>query len=90
LTCINLLVVDRLGWCLPLKLQKLLLEIGDRLYPLLNLDALCLIGTIKVDDLMVTDIHLLTSDVEQHTSVVPPTHGLTKTMVSNLQLTVLL
>jgi hypothetical protein len=83
-------VVDRLGWCLPLKLQKLLLEVGDHLYPLLKLDALHLIGVLKVDDPVGTNIHLLTSDVEQHTGVVPPTLGLTKTTVSNLQLVVLL
>jgi hypothetical protein len=77
-------VVDGLRWYLPLKLQKLLLKVGDHLCPLLKLDVLRLIGVLKVDDPVGMDIHLLTSDVEQHTGVVPPTLGLTKTMVSNL------
>jgi hypothetical protein len=77
-------VVDGLRWYLPLKLQKLLLKVGDRLCPLLKLDALRLIGVLKVDDPVGTNIHLLTSDVKQHTGVVPPTLGLTKAMVSNL------
>jgi hypothetical protein len=83
-------VVDRLGWCLPLKPQKLLLEVDDRLCPLLKLDTLCLVGVLKVDDPMGMDIHLLTSDVKQHMGIVPPTLGLTKMTISNLQPTVLL
>jgi hypothetical protein len=83
-------VVDRLGWCLPLKLQKLLLKVGDCLCPILKLDAPHLIGMLKVDDPMGTNIHLLMSDVEQHTCVVPPTLSLTKTTVRNLQLVALL
>jgi hypothetical protein len=82
-------VVNRLKWCLPLKLQKLLLEVGDRLHPLLMLYVLCLHSVLKVEDPMGTDIHLLTGDVEQRTGVVPHTLGLTKTTVSNLQLMVL-
>jgi hypothetical protein len=39
---------------------------------------------------MGTDIHLLTGDVEQHTGVVPPMLGSTKTTISILQLTELL
>jgi hypothetical protein len=45
---------------------------------------------LKVDDPMGTDINLLVSDVEQLTGVVPPMLGLTKSMVSDLQLMVLL
>jgi hypothetical protein len=52
-------MVDRLRWRLPLKLQKLLLEVGDHLRPLLKLDILCLNGVLKVDDPVGTDIHLL-------------------------------
>jgi hypothetical protein len=48
-------VVDRLRWRLPLKLQKLLLEVGDHL----RLDILRLNGVLKVDDPVGTDIHLL-------------------------------
>jgi hypothetical protein len=73
-----------------LKLQKLLLEVGDRLCPLLKLDVLCLNVVLMVNDPMGTDIHLLTSDVEQLTGVVPPMLDLTKMTVSNLQLMVLL
>jgi hypothetical protein len=63
-----------------------LLEVGDHLCPLLKLDILHLNGVLKVNDPVGMDIHLLTSDVEQLTSVVPPMLGLTKTM----QLTLLL
>jgi hypothetical protein len=45
---------------------------------------------LKVDAPMGMGIHLLTSDVKQHTGVVPPMLGITKSMVSDLQLTVLL
>jgi hypothetical protein len=67
-----------------------LLKVDDSLRPLLKLDSLRLIGMLKVDDLVGTDIHLLMSDVEQHTGVVPPTLSLTKVTVSNLQFMVLL
>jgi hypothetical protein len=43
---------------------------------------------LKVDDPMGTNIHLLSSDVEQLTGVVLTMLGLAKPMVSNLQLTV--
>jgi hypothetical protein len=39
---------------------------------------------LKVDDPVGTDIHLLTSDVEQHTGVVPSMLGATKAMVNLL------
>jgi hypothetical protein len=45
---------------------------------------------LKVDDPMGMDIHLLTSDVEELTGVVPPMISLTKSTVSDLQLTFLL
>jgi hypothetical protein len=83
-------VVNGCGWCWPLQLQKLLLEVGDRLRPLLKLGVLRLRVVLKVDDPVGTSIHLLMSDVEQHTGVVPPMLGLTKSMVSDLQLAVLL
>jgi hypothetical protein len=83
-------VVIGCGWCRPLQLQKLLLEVEDRLHPLLKLGVLCLHVVLKVHDPMGTSIHLLTSDVEQHTGVVPPMLGITKLTVSNLQLTVLI
>jgi hypothetical protein len=83
-------MVHRCGWCQPLQMQKLLLEVGDRLRPLLKLGVLCLNNVLKVDDLMRTDIHLLVSDVEQLTGVVPPMLDLTKSTVSDLQLEVLL
>jgi hypothetical protein len=77
-------MVDRLGWCLPLKLQKLLLKVSDRLHPLLKLGVLCLNGMLKVDDPVGMDIQLLSSDVEQLTGVVPPMLSLTKSTVSDL------
>jgi hypothetical protein len=77
-------MVDRLGWCLPLKLKKLLLVVEDRLHPLLKFSVLHLNGMLKVDDPVGTDIHLLTRDVEQLTGVVPPMLGLTKLTVSDL------
>jgi hypothetical protein len=83
-------LVNGCGWCQPLQLQKLLLEVGDRLHPLLKLDVLCLHVVLKVDDPVGTSIHLLMSDVEQYTGVVPPMLGLTKPTVSDLQLMVLL
>jgi hypothetical protein len=68
----------------------LLLEIGDRLYHLLKLSVLRLHVVFKVDNPMGMDIHLLASDVKQLTGVVPPILGLTKSTISDLQLTVLL
>jgi hypothetical protein len=51
---------------------------------------LCLHVVLKVDDPIGLNIHLLMSDVEQHTGVVPPMLDLTKSTVSDLQLAVLL
>jgi hypothetical protein len=67
-----------------------LLEVGDRLRPLLKLAVMRLNGMLKVNDPVGTDIHLLASDVEQLMGVVPPMLGLTKLTISDLQLTVLL
>jgi hypothetical protein len=64
-------LVDRLGWCLHLKLQQLLLEVGDHLCPLLELSVLHLHVALKVDNPMGTCLHLLTGDVEQHAGIVP-------------------
>jgi hypothetical protein len=55
----------------------MLLEVGNRLRPLLKLDILRLHVVLKVDDPVGMDIHLLTGDVKQHTGVVPSTLGLT-------------
>jgi hypothetical protein len=48
-----------------------LLEVSDHLCPLVKLGVLRLHVVLKVDNPMGTDIHLLMSDVEQHTGVVP-------------------
>jgi hypothetical protein len=80
----GLLVVDRLGWCLHLKLQELLLEVSDHLHSLLKLNILRLHVVLKVDNPVGTCLHLLTGDVEQHTSVVPSMLGVTKVTVNLL------
>jgi hypothetical protein len=77
-------VVDRLGWCLHLKLQQPLLKVGDHLCPLLKLGVLRLHVVLKVDNPMGTGLHLLTGDVEQHAGVVPSRLGITKVMVNLL------
>jgi hypothetical protein len=66
-------------------------------HPLLLIDPsnslhqpLLINGVLKVDDPVGTDIHLLASDVQQLTGVVPLVLSLTKPTVSNLQLVVLL
>jgi hypothetical protein len=80
----DLLRVGRLGWRLHLKLQQLLLKVGDRLRPLLKLSVLHLQVVLKVDNPVGTGLHLLTSDVEQHTGVVPSMLGITKATVNLL------
>jgi hypothetical protein len=77
-------MLDRLRWCLSLKLQQLLLEVGDHLRPLLKLGILHLHMVLKVDDPMGTDIHLLLRDVEQYMGVVPSMLDITKTTVNIL------
>jgi hypothetical protein len=71
-------------WCLPLKLQQLLLKVGDYLRPLLKLGILCLHVVVKVDNPVGTGLHLIMDDVEQHTGVVSPMLGVTKTTVNIL------
>jgi hypothetical protein len=61
-----------------------LLEVSDPLRPLLEPGVLCLHVVLKVDDPVSTDIHLLMSDVEQHTSVVSSMLGVTKVTVNLL------
>jgi hypothetical protein len=58
--------------------------------PLIKLGILHLNGVLEVYDPVGTDIHLLTCDVEQLSGVVPPMLGLTKMMICDLQLVVLL
>jgi hypothetical protein len=81
---IDLLGVGRLGWCLHLKLQQLLLKVGDRLRLLLKLGILHLHVVLKVDNPMGTGLHLLAGDVEQRTGVVPSMLGVTKASVNLL------
>jgi hypothetical protein len=82
-------VVNWCGWSRPLQLQQLLIEVGDRHCPFPKLSVLHLHVVLKVDDPVGMSIHLLTSDVEQHTGVVSPVLSLTKPTVSDLQLAVL-
>jgi hypothetical protein len=81
---IDLLEVGRLGWRLYLKLQQLLLKVGDHLHPLLKLGVLYLVVVLKVDNHVGIDLHLLVSNVEQHTGVVPSMLDVTKVMVNLL------
>jgi hypothetical protein len=78
------MVVDRLGWCLHLKLQQLLHEVSDHLHPLLKLRVLRLHVVLKVDNPVGTGLHLLMGDVEQHVGLVPSMLGVTKVMVNLL------
>jgi hypothetical protein len=61
-----------------------LLEVGDHLCPLLKLSVLRLHVVLKVDDFVDMDIHLLMSDVEQHTGVVPSMLDATKATINIL------
>jgi hypothetical protein len=85
---IDLLLVDRLKWCLPLKLQKLPLEVGDRLHPLLKLNVLRLDGILELHDHVGMGVHLLTSKAELLMGEVPPMLSLSKMAVCGLQLQV--
>jgi hypothetical protein len=67
-----------------LKLQQLLLKVGDCLHPFLKLDVLYLHVVLKLDNPADTGIHLLASDVEQHTGVVPSMLSVTKATVNLL------
>jgi hypothetical protein len=75
-------VVDRLGWCLHLNLQQLLVKVRDHLRPLHNLNFLGLHVVLKVDNPVGTGLHLLTSDVEQRAGVISSVLGVTKAMVN--------
>jgi hypothetical protein len=81
---IDLLGVGRLGWRLHLKLQQLLLKVGDHLRPLIKLGVLHLHVVLKVDNPMATGLHLLSGIIEQHTGVVSSMHGVTKATVNLL------
>jgi hypothetical protein len=75
---------DRLEWCLHLKLQQLLLKLGNHLCPLLKLSVLRLHVVLKVGNLVGMGLHLLTGDVEQHVGVVSSMLGVTKVTVNLL------
>jgi hypothetical protein len=77
-------VVDRLGWCLHLKLQQLLLDVGDHLCRLLKLNILGLHVVLMVDNFVGTGLHLLTGDVERHAGVVSSMLDITKATVNLL------
>jgi hypothetical protein len=62
----------------------MLLEVNDHLHRLLKLGILHLHMVLKVNDPVGTDIHLLMSDVKQHTGVVPSMLGVTKATVDLL------
>jgi hypothetical protein len=78
------MVVDRLGWCLHLKLKQLLLKVGDHLRPLLNLGVMRLHVVLKVDNLVGMGLHLLMGDIEQHPGVVTSMLSVTKVMINLL------
>jgi hypothetical protein len=80
----DLLRIGRLRWRLHLKLQQLLLEVGDSLRPHLKHGVLHLHVVLKVDNPVGTDLHLLMGDVEQHTGVVPSMLRVTKATVNLL------
>jgi hypothetical protein len=67
-----------------LKLQQLLLKVGNHLNPLLKLGVLHLHVVLKVDYPVGTGLNLLTGDVEQHAGVVPSMLGVTKATVNIL------
>jgi hypothetical protein len=69
---------------------RVVLKVGDHLYPLLKLSVMRLHMVLKVDNPVGAGLHLLTGDVEQHTGVVPSMLGVTKVMVNPLSLPVLL
>jgi hypothetical protein len=71
-------------WCLYLKLQQLLLMVGDHLRPLLKLNVLHPHVVFKVDNPVGTGLHPLPGDVKQHTGMVPSLLGVTKVTVNHL------
>jgi hypothetical protein len=62
----------------------MLLEVGDRLRPLLKLYISCLNGILEMHDRVGPGVHLITSKVNLLTGVVPPVLGLAKAAVCNL------
>jgi hypothetical protein len=77
-----------LQWSLLLQLQKLLLEVGDSLRPLLKLGVLRLDGVLRMYDRVGTGVYLLMCNVEMPMDEVSPMLSLTKTVVHSLQLQV--
>jgi hypothetical protein len=67
----------------------LLLKGGDRRCRLLELEVLLLHNMLKVYDRMGASVNNLTSGVELLAGVIPPTLGLAKAAVHDLQLIVL-
>jgi hypothetical protein len=83
---VDLVGVLRCRWCLVLHLQKLLLEVGDSLHPLLKLSILCLDGFLEMHDCVGAGVHLLPCKVKLLMGVVQPMLGHAKMTVCDLQL----
>jgi hypothetical protein len=66
------------------------LEVGDRLHPLLKLGTLHLESVLEVYNPVGMDPHLLMSEVRLQMGVVLPVLDLTKAMIHDLQLAVLI
>jgi hypothetical protein len=66
------------------------LEVGDRLHPLLKLGTLHLKSVLEVYNPVGMDPHLLMSEVRLQMGVVLPVLDLTKAMIHDLQLAVLI
>jgi hypothetical protein len=73
-----------------MQLQKLLLDIGDHLHPLLKLEILRRNGIFEVHDHVGPGVHLFTSEVQLLTDEVHLVISLAKVVVSDLQLKVIL
>jgi hypothetical protein len=87
---VGLVVVLGCGWCLQLQLQKLLLESGDHLRPLLKLGLLRLDDILEMHDRVGPGVHLLPGEVQLLVDVVSRMLGLTEATVCDLQLLVLI
>jgi hypothetical protein len=79
-------VVLGCGWCLLLRLQKLLLEVGDCLCPLLKHGNPHLYDIIEMHYRVGMGVHLLTSEVKLLMGELPPVFSLTKAVVRGLPL----
>jgi hypothetical protein len=66
------------------------LEVGDHLHPLLKLGTLHLESVLEVYNPVGMDPHLLMSEVRLQMGVVLPVLDLTKAMIHDLQLAVLI